>query len=87
MKIWRVGLALVGVFLFLSAGFAQEKKYDFNGLEMNLGSLPRLSNAVSRSISAENFTGEKGKGGSGSWSASGQKQSFEYAIFRSDKGQ
>jgi hypothetical protein len=35
----------------------------FNGLEMNLGSLPRLSNAKSRSISAENFTGEKGKAG------------------------
>ena len=34
----------------------------FNGLEMNLGSLPRLSNAQSRSISAENPTGGKGKG-------------------------
>lgn len=35
----------------------------FNGLEMGLGNLARLSNAQSRSISAENFTGEKGKGG------------------------
>ena len=35
----------------------------FNGLGMNLGNLSRLSNAVTRSISAENFTGEKGKGG------------------------
>ena len=35
---------------------------DFNGLEMNLGALPRLSNAQSRSISAENPNGEKGKG-------------------------
>ncbi|HEX4140624.1 MAG TPA: glycoside hydrolase family 172 protein, partial [Candidatus Methylacidiphilales bacterium] len=35
----------------------------FNGLDMNLGNLSRLSNAQSRSISAENFTGEKGKGG------------------------
>ncbi len=35
----------------------------FNGLGMNLGNLARLSNAVTRSISAENFTGEKGKGG------------------------
>ncbi len=35
----------------------------FNGLSMNLGNLSRLSNAKSRSISAENFTGEKGKGG------------------------
>lgn len=35
----------------------------FNGLGMNLGTLSRLSNARSRSISPENFTGEKGKGG------------------------
>ena len=35
----------------------------FNGLGMNLGTLSRLSNAVTRSISAENFAGEKGKGG------------------------
>ncbi len=35
----------------------------FNGLGMSLGNLPRLSSAKSRSISPENFTGEKGKGG------------------------
>jgi hypothetical protein len=35
----------------------------FNGLNMNLGSLYRLSNAETRSISPENFTGEKGKAG------------------------
>lgn len=35
----------------------------FNGLDMNLGNLYRLSNAETRSISPENFTGEKGKGG------------------------
>lgn len=35
----------------------------FNGLHMNLGNLARLSNAQSRSISPENFTGEKGRGG------------------------
>lgn len=35
----------------------------FNGLDMNLGNLSRLSNAVTRSISPENFTGAKGKGG------------------------
>jgi len=36
---------------------------DFDGLGMSLGNLSRLSHAKSRSISAENFTGEKGKGG------------------------
>lgn len=35
----------------------------FNGLDMSLGNLPRLSGARTRSISPENFTGEKGKGG------------------------
>ncbi len=35
----------------------------FNGLGMNMGNLSRLSSAKSRSISAENFNGEKGKGG------------------------
>jgi hypothetical protein len=36
---------------------------NFNGLDMGLGNLSRLSNAVTRSISPENFTGEPGKGG------------------------
>ncbi len=36
---------------------------NFNGLGLHLGNLSRLSKAKSRSISAENFTGEKGKGG------------------------
>ncbi|HEY3798865.1 MAG TPA: glycoside hydrolase family 172 protein [Caulobacteraceae bacterium] len=36
---------------------------DFNGLGLHLGNLSRLSSARSRSISPENFTGEKGKGG------------------------
>ncbi|CAN5614253.1 DUF2961 domain-containing protein [soil metagenome] len=35
----------------------------FNGLNMNMGNLARLSQAQTRSISPENFTGEKGKGG------------------------
>ncbi len=35
----------------------------FNGMGMNIGNLSRLSNAQTRSISAENFTGEKGKAG------------------------
>ena len=35
----------------------------FNGLGMHMGVLSRLSDAQSRSISPENFTGEKGRGG------------------------
>lgn len=50
--------------LFFSVGcvFAQ-KTYPYNGLDSNMGNLYRLSNAKTRSISPENFTGEKGKGG------------------------
>jgi hypothetical protein len=36
---------------------------DFNGLGVHLGNLSQLSNAESRSISAENFDGAKGRGG------------------------
>jgi hypothetical protein len=35
----------------------------FNGLETNMSNIFRTSDAVSRSISPENFNGEKGKGG------------------------
>ena len=35
----------------------------FNGLGLHLGNLSRLSSAKTRSISPENFTGEKGKAG------------------------
>jgi hypothetical protein len=35
----------------------------FNGLNLGLGTISRLSRAKTRSISAENFTGEKGKAG------------------------
>ena len=35
----------------------------FNGLGLHLGNLSSLSRAKSRSISPENFTGEKGCGG------------------------
>lgn len=47
--------------LFISATtIAQEK---FNGLESNLSNIFRLSEAKTRSISPENFTGAKGQGG------------------------
>ncbi len=35
----------------------------YNGLNMNIGNLYMLSDAVTRSISPENYSGEKGKGG------------------------
>jgi hypothetical protein len=41
--------------------FAED--FSFNGLGMSMGTLSQLSHAQTRSISPENFTGEKGKGG------------------------
>ena len=52
-------LTLLAALVVFSAR-AQEK---FNGLGVNLGNLYRMSDAQTRSISPENFNGEKGKGG------------------------
>ncbi len=53
-------LFLVIISLLALNTYSQEP---FNGLGMNMGNLYRLSNARTRSISPENFTGEKGKAG------------------------
>ncbi len=53
-------LLLASVFITLSAAAQQAP---FNGIESGLNNLYKLSSAKSRSISPENFTGEKGKGG------------------------
>lgn len=45
------------------SGVVSAQSGKFNGLDMSLGNLSRLSDAKTRSISPENFTGEKGKGG------------------------
>ena len=49
--------------LGLSAVSLSARAADFDGLDLNLGNLHRVSKAQSRSISPENFTGEKGKAG------------------------
>jgi len=63
---FSIGIAcfVIGVSFCGQAG-AQERagRAEFNGLGMHLGNLSRLSNAQTRSISPENFAGEKGKGG------------------------
>ena len=54
---------LIAIFIICFAGSAVFSQPAFNGLDTDLGNLYRLSNAQTRSISPENFTGEKGKGG------------------------
>ncbi len=55
------------IFLFVSLSFVlsaiSQKAGSFNGVEVNMGNLFRLSDAKTRSISPENFKGEKGQGG------------------------
>jgi hypothetical protein len=54
------------IILFISAialALVPQDDEIFNGLYLNLGNLCRLSKAKTRSISPENFTGEKGRGG------------------------
>ena len=51
---------IIAIAAFLTPPAIAQK---FNGLDVNLGNLYRLSDAKTRSISPENFNGEKGKGG------------------------
>ncbi|HSB93482.1 MAG TPA: glycoside hydrolase family 172 protein, partial [Flavitalea sp.] len=49
--------------LQISSCILSNAQKDFNALDVDLGNLYRISNAKTRSISPENFNGEKGKGG------------------------
>lgn len=77
----QVTLILVLVAFF---GFPQSK---FNGLDMNLGNLYRTSDAKTRSISPENFTGEKGKGGMANPTDKGKPNTANAANPARDLGQ
>lgn len=62
MNLIRMASCAVVPFLLATSGPVQSAE-GFDGLNLNMGNLSRLSKADSRSISPENFTGEKGKGG------------------------
>ncbi|MHC4124740.1 MAG: DUF2961 domain-containing protein, partial [Planctomycetota bacterium] len=49
--------------LIVISGCRESNYTGLNGVNVSLVDLPQLSHAQSRSISPENFTGEKGKGG------------------------
>jgi len=57
---WILGMVFAGA---LTAQNIVAQTSSYNGLYPNMGNLPRLSHAKTRSISPENLTGEKGKGG------------------------
>ncbi len=56
-------ICIIFLILLISFSGLLAQKSSFNGLHMNMGNLSKLSHAKTRSISPENFTGEKGKGG------------------------
>lgn len=56
----KLFLCLCICFFTSTAALAQDK---FNGIESNMSNIYRLSDAKTRSISPENFTGAKGQGG------------------------
>ena len=55
-------ITFIAIILMCTLATAQTTP-PFNGLEVGMDNLYRMSDAKSRSISPENFTGEKGKGG------------------------
>ncbi|MBP1660362.1 MAG: hypothetical protein H6P95_1554 [Candidatus Aminicenantes bacterium] len=57
----KIGLAVLALAVCVAAAAQSDKDKGFNGLGLGLGNLSRLSKAQTRSISPENFTGEKGK--------------------------
>ncbi len=57
-----MAIAFVATGFWCACAFAQQVE-KFNGLHMSMGNLSRLSDAKTRSISPESFTGEKGKAG------------------------
>lgn len=65
-KLRMNNLVRILCFLMIAGSLATEasaQESSFDGLHMGLSNLSRLSKAKSRSISAENFAGEKGKAG------------------------
>ena len=60
---WKQKLVILSAAIATMTGITLLHAADFNGLDTSLGNLSRVSKAKTRSLSAENFTGEKGAGG------------------------
>jgi len=54
---------IICLIVFISLKTFAQQNGPFNGIDVNMNNLYRLSNAKSRSISPENFNGAKGEGG------------------------
>ena len=71
----------------LSIWGVSSQNESFNGLDVHMGNLFRLSDAKTRSICPENFTGEKGKGGMAQVSDRGKRNIANAAYAARDLGE
>lgn len=78
---------ILAALCMVAGGVYAQNNSPFNGLDMNMSNLYRLSNARTRSISPENFTGEKGKGGMADPSDRGKRNVANAAYAARDLGQ
>jgi hypothetical protein len=53
-------ITFTGLMMMIAVMVVAQK---YNGIDANMGNIFRMSDAKTRSISPENFKGEKGKGG------------------------
>lgn len=74
----RLRYVIISLFIF-QVTMAQK----FDGLDMNMSNLSRLSDAKTRSISPENFSGAKGRGGMADPRADSGKRNVANAAYNS----
>jgi hypothetical protein len=53
---------IICLLIFITSKTNAQQNNSFNGIDVNMDNLYRLSHAKSRSISPENFSGAKGEG-------------------------
>ncbi len=82
----KLNILFLFLLLFPMALVAQ-KGVSFNGMDNNLGNLYRLSDAKTRSICPENFTGAKGEGGMADLKESSIRNKANAAHAARDLGQ
>ena len=81
MRFRTTVFVVVAIFVCCAIGHTQEPstRGRSSGLNVNMGNLYRLSHAQTRSISPENFTGEKGKAGMAT-EGTGQRAASELGL-------
>ena len=72
------------LFILIWIPFAAVCHSAFDGLNMNMGNLSRISDAETRSISPENFTGAKGKGAMADPHMKGDKRNVANAALQAE---